>query len=177
LLTSALKFAAGAALGIVLWIYATPSYNRVLAACAGPVMRIDSRLRNAELVPNGRRVVGRGNSAGPGVPAVLIPADQLTYNVVLLLGLFATDRAVFRDRSLRRFLLALAIVFISHVLALVVSLELTYATRTGDWGTSRYSPLAQDFWSAVEYGYRLFGMFAIAFACWWLTREKKSNGL
>ena len=100
----------------------------------------------------------------------LVPIAVAAVAIVLLLGLFATNRAAFRDRGLVRLLLAIAVLFATHVLALAASLEVTYATRTGPWGTSHYSPLAQDFWTALEYGYRLFGMFGIAFACWWMTR-------
>jgi hypothetical protein len=175
LLISALKFAAGAAVGIVLWVYATPSYNRIVSSLAEPLVRVDSRLRHAELVVNQRRLIGRGGDKEPSLPAVLIPADQLTYNIVLLLGLLATNRAAFRDRGLLRLLLAVAVLFLTHVLAVVVSLELTWATRTGPWGASHYSPLAQDFWTALEYGYRLFGMFGVAFACWWVTRTSATS--
>ena len=170
MLRSALRFAAGAAVAIVLWTFGTPLYNALLAAVAEPIVRVDSRLRNVDTVANGRRVMGRGNEAEPSIPGVVIPADQLTYNVILLLGLFATNEKLTQDRGFVRLLIALAVLFATHVLALVISLELTFATRTGVWGATRYTPLAQDFWTAVEYGYRLFGMFGIAFGCWWLAR-------
>jgi hypothetical protein len=169
-LPSALRFAVGAAVGVVAWIFGTPLYNALLSVAAEPIVRVDSRLRNVETVANGRRVMGRGNEAEPSVPGVVIPADQLTYNLVLLLGLFATNKRGLRDRGFLRFLIALGVLFATHVLALVISLEVTFATRTAAWGAARYTPLAQDFWTAVDYGYRLFGMFGIAFACWWLAR-------
>ncbi|MGZ8867041.1 MAG: hypothetical protein ACXW2P_01765 [Thermoanaerobaculia bacterium] len=163
----ALKFTAGAALGVFLWLFASAGYNAILAAFSEPLLHIDPRLRGAEVISNGHRIIARGGDVDPTVPGVVIPADQLTYNVVLLLGLFATIESGFRDRGFLRLAIALAILFATHVLAVVVSLELTFATRTGAWGAARYSPLAQDFWTAVEYGYRLFGMFGIAFGLWW----------
>jgi hypothetical protein len=169
-LRSALKFVAGAAIAIVVWIFGTPLYNALLSVVAEPIVRVDARLRNVDIMANDRRIVGRGNEAEPSVPGVVIPADQLTYNVILLLGLFATNEKPFRDRRFLRLLIALAVLFATHALALVISLELTFATRTGAWGATRYTPFAQDFWTAVDYGYRLFGMFGIAFACWWLAR-------
>ncbi|HEU4522776.1 MAG TPA: hypothetical protein VFT12_12285 [Thermoanaerobaculia bacterium] len=145
-------------------------YNRVLAAAAEPLMRIDARLRHGEILAPDRRILARGGDRQPGLPAVIIPADQLTYNLILLAGLFATNPAPLRGRGLQRFAIALAVLFVTHVLAVVVSLELTYATRTGSFGERHYSALEQDWWTAVEYGYRLVGMFGIAFGCWWLTR-------
>lgn len=165
----ALRFAIGAAIGIALWVHASEGYNAILAACAEPLVRIDSRLGGIEVLTSGRRILGRGD-ADPTVPGVVIPADQLTYNIVLLLGLFATNGSALSDRGFLRLLIAMAVLFVTHVLATGISLELTYATRTGGWGAARYSPLAQDFWTALEYGYRMFGMFAIAFACWWFAR-------
>jgi hypothetical protein len=172
-LRKALRFTAGAALGVVLWLFATAGYNAILATFAEPLLRLDPRLRGAEVLSNGQRVTARGGDADPTVPGVVIPADQLTYNVVLLLGLFATIDGGFRDRWFLRLGMALAILFATHVLAVVISLELTFATRTGAWGAARYSPLAQDFWTAVEYGYRLFGMFGIAFGLWIFSNDER----
>ena len=170
MLRSALRFVAGAAIATVVWISGTPLYNALLSVVAEPIVQVDSRLRNVDIMANDRRVVARGNEAEPSVPGVVIPADQLTYNVILLLGLFATNGRGLRDRGFLRLLIALGVLFATHVLALVISLELTFATRTGAWGATRYTPFAQDFWTAVDYGYRLFGMFGIAFACWWVAR-------
>ncbi len=165
----ALKFAAGAAIGIGLWTFASGGYNAILATFAEPLLRIDSRLRGVEVFSSGQRILARGD-ADPTIPGVMIPAHQLTYNIVLLLGLLATNESVLRDRGFLRLLLAMGMLFVTHVLATVIAFELTYATRTGPWGAARYSPLAQDFWTALEYGYRLFGMFAIAFGVWWVAR-------
>ena len=171
MLRNALRFAAGAAAGIVLWIYLVPAYNVALAGATELLLRLDRRMRAVELVAAERRIVARGGREAPEIPAVVIAADQLTYNVILFLGLVATNRAPFRDRGAARLAAATAVLALTHVLAAAVSVEATYATRTGEWGSRSYTPLAQDFWTAAEYGYRLAGMFAIAFGCWWMMRE------
>lgn len=170
MLRSALRFALGATVAIVLWLYVTPAYNAVLAGVAGPVVRADPRLRHAELIASGRRIIARGGSAQPHLPGVVIPADQLTYNVVLFLGLFATNAAPLKDRGFLRLVLALTALFVTHVLALAVAIEATYATATAAWGNRAYAALEQDWWRALEYGYRLAGMFGISFGAWWMTR-------
>lgn len=173
----ALRFAAGATIGIALWMFASGGYNAVLVTFTGPLLRIDLRLRGVEVLSSGQRILARGD-ADPTIPGVVIPAHQLTYNIALLLGLLATNEPALRDRGFLRFLLAMGMLFVTHVLATVIALELTYATRTGPWGAARYSPLAQDFWTALEYGYRLFGMFAIAFGVWFAahSRARIENG-
>ena len=170
MLCSALRFALGAAAALLLWLYLTPTYNALLAGVTGPVVRMDPRLRHAELLVSDRRIIARGDAGQPDLPGILIPADQLTYNVILFLGLFVTNVAPLRDRGFLRLAIALLVLFVTHALALAVAIEATYATGTGAWGERMYRPLEQDWWSAVEYGYRLAGMFGIAFGLWWATR-------
>lgn len=174
MLRSALKFAAGAAAGVSLWMYLTPLYHSILVGAAEPILHFDRRLRHVEMVVADRRILARGGAGQPALPAVLIPADQLTYNVILLLGLLTTNRAPFRDRGAVRIALALSILAATHVIATAVAAEATYATKTA-WGRERYAALEQDFWAALEYAYRLAGMFGIAFACWWMTRLSDSS--
>ena len=173
MLRSTLKFLAGAALGIFFWTWGGSLYNDALALLAEPLMRIDARLRNGEMNGAGSSIIARGSESQPDLPRVIIPADQLTYNLILLLGLLATNPRPFRERGLKLLGLALLLLFVSHVLAVVVSVESTYATKLGPWSESHYGPLAQDFWSATEYAYRLAGMFGIAFGCWWMTRQER----
>jgi hypothetical protein len=158
MLVKLLRFAAGFMAGMLLWWYGTPMYNEFLSRAAEPLVHIDSRLRPAHLF-GGREVVVTG------VPTGRIPADQLTYNVVLFLALFAT----IRKPSIKAFLICIAILALTHVLALVATIESTYATRIKEWSDAHYTPGEQDFWTAAEYIYRLAGMFGISFALWWAS--------
>lgn len=169
MLRSALKFVVAAAVTTFLWIVATPAYNSVLAGGAQPLLWMDSRVRGADVEGMAERIHARGGARRPELPRVIIQADQLTYNVILFAGLYATNRNLFRNRAWRRLLIALAVLFATHILAVAVSLESTYATKLGEWSETNYGDNWQDFWTAAEYAYRLAGMFGIAFACWWLT--------
>ena len=166
MLLKLLRFAAAFVASMMLWWYATPSYNAFLSAAAEPLVRIDSRLRTADLTPVGRNVVVTG------LPTARIPADQLTYNVVLFASLFATIPGLFRKRALKMLLICIAILVVTHIVALAVSIESTCATQLADWSESRYPDAEQDFWTAAEYVYRLAGMFGISFALWWVSVEK-----
>jgi hypothetical protein len=152
----ALRFAAGGAAALVLWWFATPMYDSALSAAAEVLLRADARLRPVTLVANNRIVNVR--TSVPGV----IPADQLTYNVVLFAALCAM-----RPPTRRAALIAVAVLVVTHVLAVVVAVESTYATRMGDWSADRYSLTEQRLWLDAEFFYRIAGMFAIAFGCWW----------
>ncbi|PYQ60133.1 MAG: hypothetical protein DMF58_09215 [Acidobacteria bacterium] len=102
-------------------------------------------------------------------PTGTIPADQLTYNIILLGGLFAM-----RWRSVAAFLTSLFVVAVTHVLSLAVSVESAYA-RVGAWSERHYSSLEQDIWVSTEFWWRLVGMFAIVFVCWWLTQAPEQG--
>lgn len=167
MLLRALKFLAGAALGIALWWNATPAYNRVLAVVAQPLLHIDSRFTGAVLEPLERMIRVTSSTT---LPVGNIPAGDLTYNVILLFGLFATNDRPWRLANLRPLLLAFAILFVAHVLGLLISIESTYALRIGPWSTEHYSDFAQNVWLVLELFYRVVGMFGVAFGCWYVGR-------
>ncbi len=166
MLGKALRFAIGLTIGFAIWKHATPAYDRLLAAGAQPLIRIDHRLQNAFVVADGAAI----QATGPDLPPVRVPAAELTYNMILLFGLFATSPP--RRRTFLGFAIGIAILVATHVLAVVVSTNATFIARGGPWSDARYSSFEQDLWTAAEYSYRLAGMFAIVFACWWVAEER-----
>ena len=89
--------------------------------------------------------------------------------MVLLFALFAMRRGLFRDRGLRGFALSLLVLVVTHIVAVVVTTEATYALRITGWNDRHYSGMEQDVWEAIEFVYRIGAMFAIPFACYWVT--------
>src|SRR5205085_5708262 len=134
----------------------------LIAGAAAPLLKIDPRFRPARLAPFDRiiRVTG-------GVPAAEIPADQLTYNVILLVALFASNRRPLRDRNVVAFMVSNLIVVALHVIAVLLSVESTYAVRMGAWSEAHYGAAGHYFWLYAEIFYRLVGMFGAVFVCWW----------
>ncbi|HEY3055636.1 MAG TPA: hypothetical protein VGK31_06860 [Thermoanaerobaculia bacterium] len=147
MLRAALSFIAGAAVAVAIWWYATPAYNVLLSRIVGHAEASDRAIK-----------VSR-----PDAPQIQIPADELTYNIILFAGL----AAAVPPRRIERLLAAIVVLLGFHVLALLAAIEATYATRAGAWSTAHYSALAQDFWNSVNFIYRIGGMFAIAFVCWY----------
>jgi hypothetical protein len=160
----ALRFLAGAVVGFLFWWYATLFYDGALAFVAERILQLDQRLCNAHLVAEERKVeVTPHLCVGP---KAIIPADQLTYNLILFTALFAM-----RFRSFSSFFGCLLVLVISHVLSVAVSVEATYAGHMGAWSDRHYGGLEQDVWTALEFWWRLAGMFALVFVLWWLTLE------
>lgn len=149
----ALRFVAGAAVGLAVWWYATPAYDRFLCAAL--------RVAGMRAEAFGRMV----RATRVDAPFAQLPADQLTYNMILFAGLIAaaTPRRVWRAIA------ALLALVATHVLALAVTIQNAYVNHSGKWGDTHYSDFAHDFWEAAEYIYRIGGMFAIAFVCWYLA--------
>ncbi|MGH9424545.1 MAG: hypothetical protein ACRD3J_31520, partial [Thermoanaerobaculia bacterium] len=135
MLLRALRFLAGLALGVWIWWAATPAYNHVLAPATEVLLHADRRLSDAVLVPQERKVFV--TSATP-LPTATMPADQLTYNIILLLALFASNERSWHWLNLRALAIALVILFLSHCIGLLISIESTYALRQGAWSEQHY---------------------------------------
>jgi len=171
MLLRVVSFIAGVALGFCVWWTATPAYNRLLAPATQLLLHADPRLAPAVLVPQERRMFV--TSATP-LPTATIPADQLTYNIILLLALFASNVRPWRWMNLRGLAIALVILFVSHCIGLVISIESTYAMQMGTWSDQHYSDAAAHFWLTSELVFRIVGMFGVVFAAWWALSHSKS---
>lgn len=165
------RFLAGLALGVAIWWAATPLYNRVLAPVSQILLHADRRLADLVLVPQERGIFVTSSTP---MPTANIPADQLTYNVILLLALFASNERSWSLANLRGLAIALAIVFLSHCVSLVISVESTYALRQGAWSEAHYGNTAANFWLMSELVFRIVGMFGVVFAAWWGLSHSKS---
>ena len=171
MLRNILRFSAGMVLGAALWWYGTPVYNEFLAFAARPVVHLDHRYSQVTLTAVDRAIRVTGRS----IPSAQVPVDQYTASVVLLFALFSMRHDLFRDRGIRAFALSLLIIVAMHVLAVMIGTEATYAVRTPEWGDRHYSGVAQDLWQAAEFVYRIGAMFAVPFACYWLTSPEPAD--
>jgi hypothetical protein len=171
MLLRALRFLAGLALGVWMWWAVTPAYNYVLAPSTQVLLHADRRLADAVLLPQERKVFV--TSATP-LPTATMPADQLTYNIILLLALFASNERAWSLVNLRGLAIAIVILFVSHCVGLVISIESTYAIHQGAWSEQHYSEAAGNFWLTTELVFRIVGMFGVVFASWWALSYSKS---
>jgi hypothetical protein len=171
MLLRALRFFAGLALGVWVWWAAVPAYNRLIAPASQLLLHADSRLGAAVLVPQERNVFVTSSTP---LPTATMPADQLTYNIILLLALFASNERPWNLRNLRGLGISLVILFLSHCIALLIAVESTYAVRQGAWSEQHYGDAAASFWLMAELVFRIVGMFGVVFASWWALGHSKS---
>jgi hypothetical protein len=171
MLLRALRFLAGLALGVWIWWAATPAYNHLLAPATQLLLHADRRLAAAELLPQERNVFVTSSTP---LPTATMPADQITYNIILLLALFASNDRPWSLANVRGLAIALAILFVSHCIGLLISIESTYAVRQGAWSEQHYGEGAASFWLTTELVFRIVGMFGFVFASWWGLSHSKS---
>lgn len=171
MLLRALRFLAGLALGVSIWWMAAPAYNYLLAPATQLLLHADPRLAAAVLLPQERKVFVTSSTP---LPTATMPADQITYNIILLLALFASNDRPWRLANVRGLAIALLILFVSHCIGLLISIESTYAVRQGVWSEQHYGEAAASFWLTTELVFRIVGMFGVVFASWWALSHSKS---
>jgi hypothetical protein len=106
-----------------------------------------------------------------------LPADDLTFDVILLLTLAATTRGLLRDRAVKGLALSCGILFALHVAALVVAVQAFYAMQLGAWSAATYGAFSRNVWATASHFWRLAGCFAAPFVLWWvLIRPAGADG-
>jgi hypothetical protein len=162
----AARFIAGFIAATLVWLWISPLLARGVAAATAPLLRIDRRFDEAQLSAS-ESVISVDAPHGT-FPQTKYPSDQLTFNLILLVALFASNRRPWRDRNIIAFLVSLAIVLALQPLALLVSVETYYANFT-KWGDTQYGNVAANVWLVLSMFWRLAGMFGVVFACWWMS--------
>jgi len=164
------RAAAGFLLGLGLWAGFIGVYGSFVAATAQPLLRAMERPSVTRLTADEETIVVNREDFPRGSPRPQIRLDGLTFNVILLTVLFASNVPSLSTRNVSMFLVACVILAATHVLALVAAVESIYALRLGPWSAAHYGPIARDFWSGAAHFYRIAGMFGIAFLLWWMLR-------
>jgi hypothetical protein len=163
-----LRGAAGFALSLGLWWAATPGYDGFLAAVAEPILRLLESPPATRLSTEDRRIIVDRSDFPADSPRPALPADNLTFNVVLLGTLAATTRGVFSDRGIKRLAVASGILVAGHVASLVCAVKSIYALQLGEWSTAHYGPVARNLWATAAHFDRFVGSLALAFLLWWM---------
>ena len=170
MLSRAARFIAGFVVATIVWLWISPLLAGGVAAATEPLLHLDARFHDAQLSASESMV---SVDAPHGTfPQTKYPADQLTFNLILLVALFASNRRPWRDRNILAFLISLAIILALQPLALLVTIETYYANFT-KWGETQYGEVAANVWLVLSMFWRLIGMFGAVFACWWIAPSRE----
>lgn len=166
-----LKALAGFLAGLALWVFVTPAYDRVVAASAEKVMRAfeDPPVTRLRRQDDNFVTVDRADF-DPRSKRPAIPVRDLTFNIVLLTALFAASRRTFSDRNIVGFLIAVVLLWMTHVLGTVAEVMSIYVAKLGMWSTVHHSDFERNLWGVLNHFYRLVFMYAVVFALWWVLR-------
>lgn len=168
----ALKAFAGFVAGVVLWVLLSPLYDRVVAAGAQALMRAfeKPKVTRLHLAADNFTTVDRADF-DPRSKRPAISIRDLTFNIVLLIALFAASPRPFSDRNIGGFLVACVILGFTHVFGVIAEVMSIYVAKLGPWSTVNYSAFDRNLWGVLNHFYRLVLMYAIAFALWWVFRD------
>ncbi len=174
----AVKALAGFLCGLAVWVFLTPSYDRLIAVTAERALRAFEKPPVTRLEPKeDRYVTVDREDFDPSSKRPAIPLRDLTFNVVLLFALFAASNRAFSDRNIGGFIVALTILALTHILAAITEVMSIYTGQLGMWSRVHYSEVERQAWGVANHFYRLVLMYAIAFALWWVFRDAGSGVL
>jgi hypothetical protein len=157
--------------GLAAWIFLTPAYDRVVAAGAETVMRTFEKPKVTHLRPGDDKFVTVDRADfDPRSKRPAIPLSDLTFNIALLTALFAVSKRPFSDRNIGGFLIALVLLYVTHIFGAIAEVMAIYVAKLGMWSTVHYSDLDRNVWGVLNHFYRLVLMYAFAFALWWIFR-------
>lgn len=169
----ALKALAGFIAGLVLWVFLSPVYDRMIAAGAEATMRLFERpsVTRLRMAADNFVTVDR-EDFDPRSKRPAIPVRDLTFNFLLLTALFAASKRTFSDRNIGGFFIAAVILALTHVFGTITEVMSIYVAKLGMWSRVHYSDFARHGWGVANHFYRLVLMYAIAFALWWIFRGR-----
>lgn len=149
-------------------------YTRLLASLSEAVVRLGERPPVTTITPQGTvMIVDRRDFPPPPGGRLGVESTDITFNLILLITLFAASNAALSDRNVFGFAgAAVALVFV-HVAAVASFVEAYYAVSFGSWSTAHYGFVAQHFWGAAPYFYSVVGVYGFAIALWWLFRPSQ----
>jgi len=168
--------AGGFLAGSLLWLLLAGPYHAAVAAPAQWLIRAFESPAATRLKASGQEVIVDREDFPPASPRPGIPASDLDFNIALLGALFASAPKPLSDRGIARLALACAVLYLSHVAALVVGVESLYAFDLGEWSRARYGAVARNVWATATHFYRIAGIFAVPFVLWWALAAEVALG-
>jgi len=167
-----LKGVVGFFVGLGVWIALSSSYNPLVAGAAEALLRLSENPSVTRLRPEESEIIVDRDDFPPRSARPGVPLQDLTFNVILLIALFASSRETFSTRNVVGFGLACGILYVTHVFGLIAAVKSIYAVKLGAWSEAAYGPISRNVWSGASHFYRLVGLYAFAFAIWWVLRPE-----
>ncbi len=171
-----LKGAIGFLAGLAIWGGLTVPYTRLLASLTEVAVRSFERPAVTRIIPDGSLLlVDRTDVRRTARGRFAVESTDITFNLIVLMTLFAASRRAFSDRNVFGFAGAAALLVLVHVAAVISFVKAYYALSLGAWSAAHYGVVARSFWGAAPYFYSVAGVYGFAFALWWLFRPMNAS--
>lgn len=172
LLPLILRAALGFLIGLAIWGGLSIPYTRLLGFLTQAALRVVEAPAVTHLTPNGTMlVVERSDVRTPRSSGnYAIETTDLTFNLIVLVTLFAVSSRPFSDRNMFGLGAAALGLVVVHVAAVMSFVEAYYALSFGAWSIAHYGSLSRRFWGAAPYFYSIVGVYGSAVALWWPLR-------
>jgi len=167
-----LKGVIGFLIALAVWGGLSVPYTRLLAFVSETVIRLGERPPITTISPRGTLMMVDRSDYPSSASSMRfgVESTDITFNLILLMTLFAASSRALSDRNVFGFAgAAVALAFV-HVAAVVSFVEAYYAESFGPWSTAHYGFVARHFWGAAPYFYSVVGVYGFAIAIWWLFR-------
>lgn len=172
----ALRAFAGFLVGLALWTLMSPLYDRLVSAVAEQTMRAFEKPAVTRLRPASDNYVTVDRSDfDPRSKRPAISVRDLTFNVILLVALFAAGPRPFADRNIGAFLVSCVLLWLTHIVAVITEVMSIYVAKLGPWSLVHYTDFDRNIWGVANHAYRVVLMYAFAFGFWWATRPTGSG--
>lgn len=160
-------------LGLAIWGGLSVPYARAIGFLAETALRIVESPAITRLTPDATMlIVDRSDApSSPSSMRFAVETTDITFNLILLITLFAAGSHPFADRNVAGFVTAAAGLVFVHVAAVASFVEAYYATSFGTWSATHYGYVARHLWVAATYFYGIAGVYGSAIALWWLFRS------
>jgi hypothetical protein len=131
----------------ILWVLATPIYNRQLLRIAGGILHVIERPVVTDLLPKGNDDAYIVRRDFPPARALVYPfrVSDLHFHLILLTALFLGVPGIpWRDR-LGNLAIAAVITVAYDILLVVFIVKFAYATQLGPWSLANYGAFTRNF--------------------------------
>jgi hypothetical protein len=151
----------------VVWVLATPIYNRLLAGWAERLVRLSERpaVSRVEMQDEHYAAIRRSDYAGDK-HLYRIRVTDLHFNLILTGALFAAVPGIERKRRLTNLGWALFASVLFHVLLFFFFVKFVYSTQLGAFSSQHYGAFAQNFWGLGKHMLDLAFKFALPLILW-----------
>ncbi len=172
-----LRASLGFIIGLAVWGGLSVPYTRLVGYIAETALRVLERPSATRLTPDGTLlIVDRSDlPSSPASQRLAVESTDVTFNVIVLLALFAASTRPLGDRNMFGLAAAAVSLMFVHVAAVMSFVMGHYVTNFGAWSTSHYGFLSRHFWSAAPYFYSVVGSYGSALALWWLFRPSPDS--